>query len=238
MATKEKTPERFNHAAYSAKKRVAAKPILDAAAKTWPLERNGLGWKYTTAFVADFLLRERDWVLTGEYVNVRIPLEGYCNRCGEAGSPRGHDILEEMVLAVLGSAVERRCHRPLTWILCLIVRASRLLVSILHMNQKSSRFGILMVKIRVVRNLRLFGIKHTTLIVDVLFALVTKSPNHELSPPPTSSTRSSRAFSKRLSRALTESRICAPSEAATIALIEVYRGYSIWDYKICERANK
>ncbi len=85
MATKDKTQEKLYQAAYAAKKYVAGKLVLDTAAEAWPLERNNRGWKYTTAFVADFLLRERDWVLTGEYANASTPMEGYCNKCGETG---------------------------------------------------------------------------------------------------------------------------------------------------------
>ena len=94
MATNEKTQEKFNSVKYKAKKSAAGKLVMDAAATAWPLERNGSGWKWTTAFVADFLLRERDWVLTGEYVNSSIPIEGFCNRCGEAGSPMWNGICQ------------------------------------------------------------------------------------------------------------------------------------------------
>ena len=94
MTAKERTPKQVYQAAYKAKKRAAGKLAMDAAATAWPLERNGSGWKWTTAFVADFLLRERDWVLTGEYVNSNTPMEGYCNRCGDAGSPMWNDICQ------------------------------------------------------------------------------------------------------------------------------------------------
>jgi hypothetical protein len=52
MAATEKTPAQLYQAAYAARKRAAAKPILDAAAEAWPLERpaNGRGWKWTTCY--------------------------------------------------------------------------------------------------------------------------------------------------------------------------------------------
>jgi hypothetical protein len=54
MATKEKTPKQLNKSAYAAKRLAAATPVLNAAAEAWPLERrvNGIGWSWTTDFVA------------------------------------------------------------------------------------------------------------------------------------------------------------------------------------------
>ena len=55
MATKEKTPkQQLRQAANAAEKRTTIKPVLNAAAEAWPLERrvNGIGWSWTTDFVA------------------------------------------------------------------------------------------------------------------------------------------------------------------------------------------